>query len=174
MAFVANSRLTKEFKDIQRDIKDGLTPSILEVAIPDQRNIGIWTAVLKGPDKSPFENGVFKLEIKFPSDFPFKAPKILFKTKIYHPNISSDGQICLDILKDSWSPALSISKTLLSICSLLDDPNPNDPLCGDIASLYKSDKKAYEKNVRDWVQKYSEKSFSNDIKAETKVVSDYS
>ena len=87
-----------------------------------------WSATIMGPDDSPYSGGVFFLNIHFPSDYPFKPPKITFTTRIYHPNINSNGSICLDILKDQWSPALTISKVLLSICSLLCDPNPDDPL----------------------------------------------
>jgi ubiquitin-protein ligase len=65
---------------------------------------------------SPYAGGVFFLKIKFPTDYPFKPPKVNFETKIYHPNINGDGAICLDILRDQWSPALTISKgTLLSL-----------------------------------------------------------
>ena len=91
-----------------------------------------------GPSDSPYQDGVFHLNIHFPTDYPFKPPKITFITKIYHPNINSNGVICLDILKNQWSPALTISKVLLSICSLICDPNPDDPLVPEIANLYKS------------------------------------
>ncbi|OXB71524.1 UNVERIFIED_CONTAM: hypothetical protein H355_011476 [Colinus virginianus] len=83
-----------------------------------------WQATIMGPEDSPYSGGVFFLNIHFPSDYPFKPPKVNFTTKIYHPNINSQGAICLDILKDQWSPALTISKVLLSISSLLTDPNP--------------------------------------------------
>lgn len=63
-----------------------------------------------GPPDSPFQGGVFFLNIHFPADYPFKPPKISFTTKIYHPNINAQGGICLDILKNAWSPALTISK----------------------------------------------------------------
>ena len=96
-----------------------------------------------GPGESPFEGGVFFLDINFPSDYPYKPPSVTFSTKIYHPNINSSGGICLDILKDQWSPALTISKVLISICSLLDDPNPDDPLVPSIAELYKRDRAEY-------------------------------
>ncbi|CAM9795732.1 unnamed protein product [Pylaiella littoralis] len=88
-----------------------------------------------GPDDSPYAGGVFFLNIHFPADYPFKPPKVNFTTRIYHCNINSNGGICLDILKDQWSPALTISKVLLSICSLLTDPNPDDPLVPEIAQV---------------------------------------
>jgi len=114
-----------------------------------------WEGVIFGPSDSPYAGGVFKLNILFPSDYPFKCPNITFATKIYHPNINSAGVICLDILKNQWSPALTISKVLLSICSLLCDPNPNDPLVPDIAHLYKSNKKEYENQARLHTVKYA-------------------
>ncbi|KAF5896617.1 ubiquitin-conjugating enzyme E2 D4-like [Clarias magur] len=99
-----------------------------------------WQATIMGPGDSPYQGGVFFLTIHFPTDYPFKPPKVAFTTKIYHPNINSNGSICLDILRSQWSPALTVSKVLLSICSLLCDPNPDDPLVPDIAHIYKSDK----------------------------------
>ena len=62
--------------------------------------------------------------VMFPTDYPFKPPKIKFITKVYHPNIAADGRICIDILQDKWSPALTLSRVLLSISSLLNEPNP--------------------------------------------------
>lgn len=128
------------------------------------------------PD-SPYQGGVFFLTIHFPTDYPFKPPKVAFTTRIYHPNINSNGSICLDILRSQWSPALTISKgesicptahrwksmltplafhtVLLSICSLLCDPNPDDPLVPEIARIYKTDREKYNELAREWTRKYA-------------------
>ena len=114
-----------------------------------------WKATIIGPKGTPFENGIFNLNISFPSNYPFGPPTIAFITKVFHPNIGKSGAICLDILKDQWSPALTISKVLLSICSLLTDPNPNDPLEPDVARTYRDNKLVYEKTAREWTTKYA-------------------
>ncbi|XP_062055794.1 ubiquitin-conjugating enzyme E2 D3 isoform X2 [Lepus europaeus] len=114
-----------------------------------------WQATIMGPNDSPYQGGVFFLTIHFPTDYPFKPPKVAFTTRIYHPNINSNGSICLDILRSQWSPALTISKVLLSICSLLCDPNPDDPLVPEIARIYKTDRDKYNRISREWTQKYA-------------------
>jgi len=122
---------------------------------PVNEDIYHWQATIMGPSKSPYEGGVFYLSIKFPKDYPFKPPKIIFLTKIYHCNINSGGAICLDILKEQWSPALTVSKVLLSICSLMDDPNPDDPLVPEIADLLKQDKTKHDETARMFTLKHA-------------------
>ena len=122
---------------------------------PISDDIFKWQATIMGPEGSPYHNGVFYLRIEFPADYPFKPPKITFITKIYHCNINSAGSICLDILKEQWSPALTISKVLLSICSLMDDQNPNDPLMVDIATLYMSDKSKFLETAKMHTLRYA-------------------
>ena len=149
---MALKRITRELADLQSD------PPLNCSAGPEGDDIFRWEGVIFGPADSPYSGGVFKLKILFPIDYPFKCPTITFMTKIYHPNINSAGIICLDILKNQWSPALTISKILLSICSLLTDPNPNDPLMPEIADLYKKNLEEYNTNARIWTLKYAQSS----------------
>ena len=108
-----------------------------------------------GPSESPYENGNFNLSIAFPQDYPFKPAKFQFTTKIYHPNVNPQGSICLDILSSQWSPALTTVKVLMSIQSLLTDPNPDDPLVADIARIYKNDREKYNATAKEWTEKYA-------------------
>lgn len=146
----AIKRINKELQDLGKDPPAGCSAGPI-----DEADLYTWQASIVGPDDSPYAGGVFFLNIHFPTDYPFKPPKITFSSKIYHPNINSNGSICLDILKDQWSPALTIAKVLLSISSLLTDPNPDDPLVPEIAKLYKEDKSAFEEKAREWTRKYA-------------------
>ncbi|KAL2302426.1 hypothetical protein Nmel_009854 [Mimus melanotis] len=122
---------------------------------PKGDNIYEWRSTILGPPGSVYEGGVFFLDITFSSDYPFKPPKVTFRTRIYHCNINSQGVICLDILKDNWSPALTISKVLLSICSLLTDCNPADPLVGSIATQYLTNRAEHDRIARQWTKRYA-------------------
>jgi len=152
-------RIAKELENLTAD------PPANCSAGPLEDDIFHWQATLMGPHDSPYEGGIFIMNIKFPGDYPFKPPKVTFETKIFHPNINSSGGfhpninssggICLDILKEAWSPALTISKVLLSICSLLCDPNPDDPLVPDIARMYKNDRDKYNRTAQLWTIQFA-------------------
>ncbi|KAG5466712.1 hypothetical protein LSCM1_00884 [Leishmania martiniquensis] len=147
---MALRRIQKELKDLEKD-----PPANTSGGPVNDSDLFNWKATIIGPEDSPYAGGLFFLNIHFPSDYPFKPPKLQFTTKIYHPNINNNGGICLDILKDQWSPALTISKVLLSVCSLLTDPNPDDPLVPDIARQYKTDRVAFNKTAAEWTRQYA-------------------
>ena len=146
---MALRRINKELIELRENPPDNCS------AGPKGDDLFYWGATIIGPDNSPFQGGIFNLSIYFPTDYPFKPPKVFFDTKIYHPNINKSGGICLDILKESWSPALTISKLLLSICSLLTDPNPDDPLEIEIANEYKKNRARYNENAIEWTRQYA-------------------
>eukprot|EP01083_Nonionella_stella_P010359 29500_1 len=143
-------------KRIQKELAEiSLDPPANCSAGPKGDNITEWVATIMGPEDTPYAGGVFFMDIAFPVDYPYKPPKVIFKTRIYHCNVNSQGAICLDILKDNWSPALTISKVLLSICSLLTDANPHDPLVANIAQQYLHDREAHDKTAREWTRRYA-------------------
>ncbi|KAI9470182.1 ubiquitin-conjugating enzyme E2 N [Coemansia sp. RSA 989] len=142
-------RITKEIERLNRDPVPGISVEIIG------DNIRYFSVTMAGPSQSPYEGGLFKLELFLPEDYPMAPPKVRFLTKMYHPNIDKIGRICLDILKDKWSPALQIRTVLLSIQALLSAPNPDDPLANDVAEQWKTDEKAAIKTAAEWTAKYA-------------------
>lgn len=112
-------------------------------------------ATLIGPKDTPYENAVYNVSIDLPSNYPFSPPRVTFVTPIYHSNIDLRGNICLDILKDNWSPALTLEKMMLSLSSLLSDPNPNDPLNHEAAQLLRSNKTEHDRIAREFTLKHA-------------------
>ena len=149
--------LSSSAKRIQKELAEiSLDPPSNCSAGPKGDNLYEWVSTITGPAGSPYAGGVYFLDISFPPDYPFKPPRVAFKTRIYHCNVNSSGAICLDILKDNWSPALTISKVLLSVCSLLTDCNPHDPLVGSIAQQYLEDREAHDKMAAEWNKRYAQ------------------
>lgn len=146
---MALKRITKELSDITKN------PPPEVSAGPAGDDMFKWRGVILGPKGSPYEGGVFFLEINIPQEYPFKPPHVKFTKPVYHPNVNRDGGICLDILKDNWSPALTILKVLLSISSLLTDPNASDPLSPDVAQEYIKNRAKFNATAKEWTRKYA-------------------
>jgi ubiquitin-conjugating enzyme E2 D/E len=147
-------RIQKELKELQ-NAKQNELPENISAGPVDPSNLFLWEATIIGPTETPYEGGLFKLSIKFPETYPFTPPILKFNTRIFHPNISENGDICLDILKYKWTPAYSLTHVLLSLCSLFSDPNPDDPLNPDAAHLYKRNKAEYIETVQLYTQKFA-------------------
>lgn len=115
-----------------------------------------WKGTIFGPMDTAYADGIFHVDIEIPPDYPFKPPKMKFDTKIWHPNISSQtGAICLDILKNEWTPALTIRTALISLQALLCAPEPDDPQDAEVARMYKQDIKLFEFTAKQWTENYA-------------------
>ncbi|XP_059797898.1 ubiquitin-conjugating enzyme E2 N-like [Balaenoptera ricei] len=144
--------LRRIIKDTQRLLAE---PGAGIKAEPDESNARYVHVVTAGPQDSPFEGGTFKLELFLPEEYPVAAPKVRFMTKIYHPNVDKLGRICLDVLKDNWSPALQIRTVLLSIQALLSAPSPDDLLADDVAEQWKPTEAQAIETARAWTRLYA-------------------
>ncbi|KAJ0779958.1 putative ubiquitin-conjugating enzyme E2, UBA-like superfamily, Ubiquitin-associated [Helianthus annuus] len=128
---------------------------------PDENDIRHLTATIPGPLSTPYEGGLFGVDITLPDGYPFVPPKMKFTTKVWHPNISSQtGAICLDILKNNWSPALNLKTALISLQALLSTPEPNDPQDAVVAKQYLSDHATYVATARRWTEDFAKASSS--------------
>ena len=129
---------------------------ILEVEEPGfklvKNDLRHWKGFILG--SGIYDGGVFQIEIRITRKFPFEAPKVTFKTKIFHPNIINE-KVCVGIFNKDWVPTMTISGVIEALRNLLNFPNPNSPLNRKAANLLKKDKEAYQKTVREHVKKYA-------------------
>ncbi|KAI4467174.1 ubiquitin-conjugating enzyme e2 [Holotrichia oblita] len=146
-------RLKRELSKIEKKPPKGISVA------PKEDKLNILEASLIGPENSPYSDGLFKLEILIPDNYPFSPPSIKFLTKVYHPNIDDNGRICLDLIKmppgGNWKPTIGIEGLLIAIQMLLQNPNPNDPLMVDIAEEFVNERKEFEKKAKLWCDKYA-------------------
>ncbi|KAI8592528.1 ubiquitin-conjugating enzyme E2 [Geranomyces variabilis] len=122
------------------------TPGIS--AFPDGDDLMNWTATITGPAGTVYENLSYKLAMKFPPSYPYSVPTVLFKTTCYHPNVDMRGNICLDILKTKWSAVYTVQTILVSIQSLLGEPNNDSPLNDEAADLWANQEEFRKKVVQ--------------------------
>ncbi|KAE9448896.1 hypothetical protein C3L33_19193, partial [Rhododendron williamsianum] len=143
----SRARLFKEYKEVQRE--KTADPDIQLVC--DDSNIFKWNALVKGPSETPYEGGIFQLAFSVPEQYPLQPPQVRFLTKIFHPNVHfkvivhsflsfsfQTGEICLDILKNAWSPAWTLQSVCRAIIALMAHPEPDSPLNCDSGNLLRS------------------------------------
>lgn len=147
------SRMKKELERLKKDPPHGVT------CWCKQGKLNCLEANLLGAEGTPYEGGVFKLDIQIPNNYPFQPPHVRFLTQIYHPNIDTAGRICLDVLKSpptgSWKPAHNLHTILTSIQLLVAEPNPDDGLMADISSEYKQRRPTFNAKAKEWTHKYA-------------------
>jgi|LauGreDrversion4_2_1035121.scaffolds.fasta_scaffold137808_2 ubiquitin-conjugating enzyme E2 A len=143
-------RLQKELAKLLDDPPEGVS------AAPYDDSIFEWQGVICGPVGSPYEDGIFEVSISFTNQYPFVPPKVEFVSKVFHPNVSEEGRICLDILGNKWSPSYDIRSILISIQSLLVEPGlhsaPGMAANAEAESLFVSDRPSYIARIRQLVR----------------------
>ncbi len=145
------TRLFKEYIMIQSLPSDGILISPV-----DKDDLFHWIGEFKGPQNTPYESGYFYLDIKIPNEYPFKPPVVRFKTRIYHPDVNSQGKICEPILLCDWNPSIQIIDTIIKCRELLENLIPNDDgFVPEIANLMVTDREKFNDNARNYTQKYA-------------------
>ncbi|CCF56902.1 hypothetical protein KAFR_0B06060 [Kazachstania africana CBS 2517] len=150
-------RIMKELQAVKDDPEAKIT---LEFVI--ESDIHHLKGSFIGPPGTPYENGAFVVDIEVPMEYPFKPPQMKFDTKVYHPNISSvTGAICLDILKNAWSPVITLKSALISLQALLQSPEPNDPQDAEVAQHYLRDRESFNKTAALWTKLYASAAYGD-------------
>ncbi|XVF54747.1 hypothetical protein PTKIN_Ptkin05aG0206300 [Pterospermum kingtungense] len=156
------ARVQKELQECDRE-RD---TSGIRVS-PKSDNLARLTGIIPGPLGTPYEGGSFEIDITLPDGYPFEPPKMKFVTKVWHPNISSQsGAICLDILKDQWSPALTLKTALLSVQALLSAPEPDDPQDAVVAQQYLREYQTFVGTARYWTENFAKASLGVEEKVQ--------
>ncbi|CAF0730222.1 unnamed protein product [Rotaria sp. Silwood1] len=144
---MAIRRLQQDFRQLLKNKVEGINAS------PSSDNFFVWNAIICGPEESVYESGAFQLQLTFPDDYPHRPPQVRFITKVFHPNVWwEDGLICVDILKDGWTPSYDVLSILHSIRLLLIDPNPLSPANLEAALLYRDNRIEFNRRVSQLIQ----------------------
>ncbi|KIJ30302.1 hypothetical protein M422DRAFT_228557 [Sphaerobolus stellatus SS14] len=150
MATVSTKRINKELADLNKNPLAGLTIDV------NEDNIYEWSGQIKAAADSPYKGGTYHFNLVFPKDFPFRAPAVTFKTKIYHPGFDEEGHICIPVLRDQWKPTVTIPAILRTIQDKLNNPSPEDPFDPEIAALLRDNKTKFLSTAKEWVKKYAQ------------------
>ncbi|CAM9269391.1 unnamed protein product [Ectocarpus fasciculatus] len=153
--------LRRQLHELSRNPPDGVS-----VGLGDDENIFNWELMLIGPTDTLYEGGFFKAKLEFPADFPNSPPVMTFTSPMWHPNVYPDGKVCISILHPPgedkfneqetadvrWRPILGVETIILSVISMLSDPNDNSPANIDAAVMWRDDKTQFKRRVRETVR----------------------
>lgn len=157
MSGIARIRLAEERKQWRKDHPHGFFARPKKLA-DGSMDLMTWDCGIPGKKDTVWEGGMYKIQLKFPEDFPTSPPKCTFIPVIFHPNVYPSGTVCLSIVNahEDWKPSLTVKQVLLGIQSLLNEPNPNSPANGEANSLFRTNRAAYEKRCREIAQRFAE------------------
>lgn len=149
MAASNNRRLKKEQDELENEPIEGIEVGPCE-------DLYHWTAMIEGPEETPYQGGTFSVDMVFPPSYPFNPPKVKFETRIYHPNVkTASGEICADVVSGNWSPTLNIRHVLCSIRQMMLEPNVESPLEPEIANLYANNREEYDRAAREMTEQFA-------------------
>eukprot|EP00271_Cylindrocystis_brebissonii_P008995 TRINITY_DN23569_c0_g1_i1.p1 TRINITY_DN23569_c0_g1~~TRINITY_DN23569_c0_g1_i1.p1 ORF type:complete len:203 (+),score=37.27 TRINITY_DN23569_c0_g1_i1:370-978(+) len=153
-------RVQKEVEEIHKDKSlSGVSVKLVGDDLSKMKGF------VNGPPDTPYEGGVFVVDISLPGDYPFKPPKMRFITKVWHPNVSSqNGAICLDILKEQWSPAFTVKTCLLCLQALLSSPQPDDPQDAVVAGQFLKEHANFVSTAQHWTEAFASPRMQLDIR----------
>ncbi|KAJ3123604.1 Ubiquitin-conjugating enzyme E2 G2 [Physocladia obscura] len=156
----AIKRLMTEYRELTINAPEGITAGPIS-----EENVFEWEALISGPADTPYENGVFVASLRFPNDYPLSPPQMQFVPPLFHPNVYADGRVCISILhapgddplgyelaSERWSPVQSVEKILLSVVSMLAEPNPDSGANIDACKLWRDDRDAFNARVRQHIE----------------------
>uniref|UniRef100_A0AC34R347 UBC core domain-containing protein n=1 Tax=Panagrolaimus sp. JU765 TaxID=591449 RepID=A0AC34R347_9BILA len=157
-------------KRIQLDLEELERHPIKGVNLgPINDNLYEWMIVVDGPSTTVYEGGLFFVEITIPTDYPFNPPSIKFRTRIYHPNIDSQGRVCVDLISGNWTPQKTMHTVIEGIVSLLHHCQPEDALVPAIGEMYMNNIQEFERIARMWTKRYSLVTSTPDSESEENV-----
>lgn len=147
---IALKRVQNEWAELQAD--QSLDYFFME--LPNETDFSKWIVRIVGPAYTPYEGGIFQVEVTFPWNYPLSPPTLTFQTQIYHPSIDTHGKVCLGAISN-WTPALDLRQVLVTLTVLLDNPLIEEPLMMDILAQYRYNKNEFNRNARSWTEKYA-------------------
>lgn len=151
----SSNRLKKELSRMSENPPEGIS------CYPKDDKTNVLLANIVGPHGSPYEGGLFQLELEVDNSYPFEPPRLKFITPVYHPNVDTSGRICMDLLKmppkGGWKPTITLENLLVAAQLLLGNPNPDDPLMPEIATEYRFNRTVFEKKARVHTQQHARK-----------------